>query len=185
MTGAYRTSSTNCLAAVAGTLPLDLEIRQQAAKKNLSRGKISADEMDTITDELLNEWQQRYTSTNKGSWTQKMIPSVKQRYYLPLVLDHYTSQFLTGHEDFKAKLHSFTLVNDPICACDRKPETVNHVLRFCPRTKEPRRKLMQVMSTEGERWPPMNGVFLKSRRLFSALRTFAREALTNREDRLE
>jgi len=183
MTGAYRTSSTNCLAAVAGTLPLDLEIRHQAALRNLAREKISADEKDMIIDELINEWHQRYTSSNKGSWTQKMIPSVRQRYHLPLALDHYTSQFLTGHGDFKAKLHSFNLVNDPNCACGRKPETVDHVLRFCPRTTTPRRKLKDILRAEGESWPPTNGVFLKSRRLFMALKIFAREALTNREDR--
>ncbi|CAI6375299.1 unnamed protein product [Macrosiphum euphorbiae] len=139
--------------------------------------------MDTITYELLNEWQDRYTSTNKGSWTQKMIPSVRQRYHLPLDLDHYTTQFLTGHGDFKAKLYGFKLVNDPICACDRKPETVNHVLRFCPRTASARRKLKLTMREEGEAWPPENGAFLKSRRTFQALKSFAREALTNRIDR--
>ncbi|CAI6354100.1 unnamed protein product [Macrosiphum euphorbiae] len=183
ITGAYKTSSTNCLAAVAGTLPLDLEIRHQAALRDLAREKISNDEMDTITDELVNELQERYTSTNKGSWTQKMIPSVRQRYHLPLVLDHYTTQFLTGHGDFKAKLHSLALIDYPICACDRKPETVNHVLRFCPRTAAARLKLKRIMREEGEAWPPANGAFLKSRRTFSALKSFAREALTNRDDR--
>jgi len=141
ITGAYRTSSTNCLAAVAGTLPLDLEIRHQAAMRDLAREKVSNDEMDTITDELVNEWQERYTSMNKGSWTQKMIPSVRQRYHLPLVLDHYTTQFLTGHGDFK-----------------------------------------RIMREEREAWPPANRAFLKSRRTFSALKSFAREALTNRDD---
>ncbi|CAI6376697.1 unnamed protein product [Macrosiphum euphorbiae] len=183
ITGAYRTASTNCLSAVAGTLPLDLEIRHQAALRNRARERISADEMETITFELLNEWQDRYTSTNKGSWTQKMIPSVRQRYHLPLDLDHYTTQFLTGHGDFKAKLYGFKLVNDPICECDRKPETVNHVLRFCSRTVSARRKLKTTMREEGEAWPPENGAFLKSRRTFQALKSFAREALTNRIDR--
>jgi len=112
-----------------------------------------------------------------------MILSVRQRYYLPLVLDHYTTQFLTGHGDFKAKLFSFKLVNDPICACDRKPETANHVLRFCPRTAKPRKKLKRIMREEGEAWPPADGAFLRSRRTFAALKTFAREALTNRTDR--
>jgi len=183
ITGAYKTASTNCLAAVAGTLPLDLEIRFQTVTSDYRHNKITADERDTAKYELVNEWQDRYTRSVKGCWTKHMIPSVRQRYHLPLVLDHYTTQFLTGHGDFRAKLFSFKLVNDPICACDRKPETVNHVLRFCPRTAEPRRKLKKIMREEGEAWPPADGAFLKSRRTFEALRTFAREALTNRTDR--
>jgi len=108
---------------------------------------------------------------------------VRLRCQLPLKLDYYVTQFLTGHGDFRAKLHSFKLVEDPICECGRMPETVRHVLRFCPRIKEARRKLRKILSEEDEVWPPRDGAFLRSKRTFEALRTFAREDLTNRSDR--
>jgi len=100
-----------------------------------------------------------------------------------MVLDHWTTQFLTGHGDFRAKLHSFTLVPDPICECDRNPETVEHVLRYCPRTKVARTKLRKALRREGVGWPPENGAFLKTKRTYEALATFAKETLTNRSDR--
>ncbi|CAI6353385.1 unnamed protein product [Macrosiphum euphorbiae] len=98
-------------------------------------------------------------------------------------LDHYTTQFLTGHGDFRTKLYGFKLVPDPICECDRKPETVNHVLRFCPRTKSARIRLKRALSDEGVSWPPADGAFLKNKATYEALARFAREALTNRTDR--
>ncbi|CAI6371573.1 unnamed protein product [Macrosiphum euphorbiae] len=131
----------------------------------------------------MNIWQTRYDSSEKGNWTKKMIPSVQARCSLPLKLDHYTTQFLTGHGDFRAKLSSFKLVNDPICGCDRKPEMVTHVLRFCPRTLTARNTLKQVLREEDEAWPPRNGVFLRTKRTYEALRTFSREVLSNRSDR--
>ncbi|CAI6357957.1 unnamed protein product [Macrosiphum euphorbiae] len=93
-----------------------------------------------------------------------MISSVNTRYSLLLELDHYTTQFLTGHGDFYGKLHKFNLVRDPTCECGRNPETVRHVLRFCPRTIAARRKLKKVLSEEGERWPPEKGAFLKTKK---------------------
>jgi len=50
-------------------------------------------------------------------------------------------------------------------------------------TKRARIKLKRKLREEGESWPPRNGVFLKSRKTYEALVTFAREALTNRTDR--
>jgi len=183
ITGAYRTASTNCLAVVAGTFPMDLEVRSQALKRKFARQKITAENMDLEINKLMDEWQERYVRSEKGKWSQKMIPSVSHRCSLPLALDHYTTQMLTGHGDFKAKLHSFKLVEDPICACDRNPETVSHVLRFCPRTKTARTKLKRILRSEGEAWPPRDGAFLKSRKTYEALTAFAREVLTNRTDR--
>jgi len=112
-----------------------------------------------------------------------MILSVWHRYNLPIVLDHWTTQFLTGHGDFRAKLHSFTLDSDPICTCDRKPETANHVLRHCPRTRVARMKLKSALMEEGVGWPPADGAFLTSKKTYEALTTFAKETLTNRSDR--
>ncbi|CAI6354462.1 unnamed protein product [Macrosiphum euphorbiae] len=66
ITSAYATSSTNCLATVAGTLPLDLEIRFQALKRAQSRLRISVEAFTDRTDELMTEWQTRYESTEKA-----------------------------------------------------------------------------------------------------------------------
>lgn len=132
------------MAVAVGTLSLDLEIRQQALKRYYATGKITEDELAEKTDEIMSEWQTSYDETEKGQWTNKMIPSVRVRCSILLVLDHYTVQFLTGHGDFRAKLHHFKLVDDPICACDR-----NHALIHCPRTRQARERLKDVFRGEG------------------------------------
>lgn len=57
------------------------------------------------TEELMSEWQARYESSEKDSWSQMMMPSVRLRCQLPFKLDYYVNQFFTGHGDFRAKLH--------------------------------------------------------------------------------
>jgi len=158
-------------------------VRLHALKRSLQEQVITPVAFATAEDELLDEWQLRYDATQKGNWSKKMIPSVRWRYHLPMRLDHFTTQFLTGHGDFRAKLHSFTLAPDPICVCDRRPETANHVLRFCPRTKRARTTLKKALSDESVSWPPADGAFLKSKAIYEAMVRFAKEALTNCTDR--
>jgi len=184
ITSCYRTASTNCLSAVAGELPLDLEIKRSVIKGKLRRAEITQQEYNTGLDELIGIWQERYDQSDKGEWTKKMIPNVSQRYVLPMRLDHYTSQMLTGHGDFLAQLHRFKLVNNPNCKCNiRGAETVAHVLLKCKRTEQQRVNLKRALNEEGERWPPEDGAFLKSQKTYEALRKFANDSLRYREDR--
>lgn len=183
MTAAYRTASTNCLTAVAGVLPLDLEIRKVALLKRARIGKITQEQYKENVNELLEVWKNRYDTSDKGDWTKVMIPNIRERYGLPMPLDHYTTQLLTGHGDFRSKLYKFKLVASPNCGCRNGSETVQHVMYRCPRTQEDREELKRVMAEENESWPPRNGAFLKTKRTYEALRKFARKVLTNRTDR--
>jgi len=184
ITSAYNTASTNCLTAVAGELPLDLKIIEYVEKRRMKLGLITPDTFREKQDELLEQWQARYIATDKGEWTKRMIPSVVERYHLPLELDHYTSQILTGHGDFRGKLHGFKLVDSPTCECALGgSETVAHVLLKCRRTTSQREELKQALYREGQVWPPADGVFLKSKSLYEALRRFARDSLRDRTDR--
>ncbi|KAG8264054.1 hypothetical protein J6590_019398 [Homalodisca vitripennis] len=45
-------------------------------------------------------------------------------------MDHYLTQFLTGHGNFKANLKRFNLVEEERCECGER-ETANHVLMEC------------------------------------------------------
>jgi len=184
ITSCYKTASTNSLSAVAGVLPLDLEIRKCALGVNLKRGNITKIEYERKLSSLMEEWQERYDNEEKGAWTKKMIPDVRRRYTLPLELDYYTSQMLTGHGDFLAQLYRFKLVSSPNCKCAAGgSETVAHVLLQCRRTETHRIDLIRTMSEEDEEWPPQDGAFLKTRRTYEALRKFARKSLEGRSDR--
>ncbi|KAE9525587.1 hypothetical protein AGLY_014114 [Aphis glycines] len=77
ITSAYKTASTNCLSAVAGVLPLDLEIRRVALKMRCKNNEINHEQYTKGLDALLNKWQEKYDATDKGEWTKYMIPNVK------------------------------------------------------------------------------------------------------------
>lgn len=150
---------------------MDLKINDLLAKSKLKKGECTyAAYIDSQTN-LLNTWQERYTATNKGEWSKKMILSVTHRYKLPLELDHYTSQFLTGHGDFRAKLYSFKLVDSPNCESSLGgSETVAHVLLRCKRMETFRNQIIKKLEEQGKQWPPEDGVFLKSKKSYDALR---------------
>jgi len=104
-----------------------------------------------------------------------MIPDIEKRLELPLEVDHYTSQFLTGHGDFNAKLESFVLQGSGMCRCETEDDTVDHVLFRCPALSA---QGSRVIRTVGEDvWPCPTKVFLDTRSNYCALRRFAREAI--------
>lgn len=55
ITSCYRTASTNCLTAVAGVLPLDLEIRKVALKCRFKNGDINYNKLIGKINELTEE----------------------------------------------------------------------------------------------------------------------------------
>jgi len=183
ITSYYRTASTNCLSAVAGVLPLDLEVRRVALKCRLRNGTIDSRECEDGVQGLVAEWQIRHEETDKGEWIKTMIPDLARRCALLLKMDHYRAQFLTGHGDFKAKLHGFKLVRSTNCACGNGAETVRLVLLACTRTRACREDLMVVMREEQVPWPPKKGAFLSTRRTYEALRKFSKKCMEHRTDR--
>lgn len=117
ITGAYRTTSTDALQMVAGKMPLDLEIRYSALGKDMRAGVISREDLTRQYENLLDIWQARWDVSAKGRWSYAMMPDVRDRLGKPLELDHYGTQFLTGHGDFNSKLESFALRNSGLCRC--------------------------------------------------------------------
>lgn len=183
ITGAYKTTSTAALQVLAGALPLDLELKVQAAKQKVRQGTWTDEDLVRTRQDALSEWQARWVNSKSGEWTRTMIPDVRERYMLPLEQDHYTSQIMTGHGDFRGKLHSFKLVESPGCTCGQGSETVQHVLFRCIRADTERDTLRRIMLGQGQDWPPTEGAFIRTRATYEALRTFARKALKERSDR--
>lgn len=175
LTGAYRTTSTDALQVVAGQMPLDLEIRWHVVRTNRKAGRISEEEMRDQWDRLLDVWQDRWDVSEKGRWTHSMIPDIRRRLELPLEVDHYVCQFLTGHGDFNAKLTSFALRGTGGCRCGTEDETVDHVLYRCPALSAERSRIIRLIGEDA--WPCPTKVFLDTRSNYCALRRFAREAI--------
>src|SRR5262249_15681856 len=51
--------------------------------------------------------------------------------------------FLTGHNKLKYHMHKMNLADSSVCrGCDNAPETAKHVLCWCPRLRDSRRKCL-------------------------------------------
>jgi len=120
ITKAYRIASTEALQVLAGILPLDLELEARAAVERLrteeKEGKVTVDISRQRQVEAWasarHQWQTRWRDSTKGRWTERWFPSIETRLQRPWVKpDHYVSQLMTGHGDFKASLHRFCLAN--------------------------------------------------------------------------
>jgi len=91
VTGAYKTTSTDALQVTAGCLPLDLELRLLATKEKVRLCKTHIERIEQTEDEVLKIWQDRWISSNKGRWTFECFPDVKERYWIPIELDHFVT----------------------------------------------------------------------------------------------
>jgi len=139
--------------------------------------------MDKLASEtiMLDQWQEKWDNSIKGRWTYKFFPDVRQRKQLPIPIDHYIAQIVTGHGDFNGKLRQFNLSESPQCSCGHEEEMVDHLLFDCTNYDDIRSKLKDSLSICGIEWPFEPSVIVTSRVAWSALGKFAAEALTRKE----
>ncbi|KAL7289441.1 hypothetical protein TKK_0016637 [Trichogramma kaykai] len=143
---AYRTASTASLQICTGLLPLDLESIRWRLRAKIKRGASfklygvafwegdnKRQALERVETLLFDPWQERWLATSKGEATKRFFPRIANRIEKDFIeLDHYVSQFLTGHGDFSYRLHAFRLVVSPLCSCGAD-ETDRHVLLVCER----------------------------------------------------
>ncbi|KAE9543565.1 hypothetical protein AGLY_002365 [Aphis glycines] len=177
VTGAYRTAPTEGLQGVAGLLPLDLQILWEGIRQEARQGEITSGTQEELQQDLINIWQDRWNKSTKARWTYKMIPDIKTRMSTLLELDHYVVQYITGHGDFAAKLHSLGLRETPSCNCGLEDEDPEHAIFNCSNTIEERNNLTRKVTEAGFNWPCDISTFVKTRALFEAFKKFAKETL--------
>jgi len=97
-------------------------------------------------------------------------------------LDHYTTQFLTGHGDFNDKLASFNLVGCGLCRCREERETVVRMLFKCALLDDDRDRLRARVCPNGEEWPCNVREFVVTKAKYKALRRFAKEAIRKKRE---
>lgn len=176
ITGAHQTTAFDSLAVIAGVLPLDLEVRWQAFK---AENKHSNDDTKEIEhSNIIEQRQLRWSNSSKRRLTHEFIPSIRQRLATLLLLNHFEVQMLSGHGNFRDKLFSFVLVNDPYCLrCNNLPETPKHVIFVCTRNTHERESLKTAVTNNGHQWPCTLDVFLSTRIIYEPFFKFTTVAL--------
>jgi exonuclease III len=141
---AYKTVSTAALLVIAGTPPIDLLARErnEIHKKGVKKKKEER-------EKTYEKWQERWDGSKEGAWTRKLIPSIKEWIENGATgVDHYTSQFLTGHGSFGSYLQRIKKIDKAECAyCAEEEDTPEHLLT-CPRWREEMGNLKNVLGEE-------------------------------------
>jgi len=178
ITGAYRSMSTAALQVLAGTPPLDLELEWLAARedvKHLPEG-LRVETLRRASTKLLDAWQSRWSTSQKGRWTHECFPDIRHRLTLPIALGHEIAQFLTGHGNFQSKLAELGLRPSPHCSCGNGNEDVRHVLYDCTIHDAHRASLELAANRAGFLWPTAMRDLVSRKDTYAALVKFAKEA---------
>lgn len=132
---AYRTVSTAAAQLLAGTIPIDLLVRERSLIYD--RGK---EEVKNIRDETMKLWQERWDSATSGSWTKRLIPKVERwtgRKHGET--DFHLTQVLSGHGCFEHFLHKIGRRRSAVCIfCHEEDDTAEHTFFNCPSWKTER-----------------------------------------------
>lgn len=193
VTKAYRTISYGAVQVIAGIWPIDLEIEKRKIKykirtgqnvmfegKTWERGDEEEEMLEFVDRKLIEKWDERWRTDPKGRVTAEFFPRASDRLQADWIkLDHWVVQFLSGHGDFKEKLHSFALTERPECECGERDD-VWHVLESCEIFKEEREKMRRGMGREEgmiHRWE-----YVGSAENYKHFKEFAREVLKRRQE---
>lgn len=138
VTGAYRSVSNDALCVLAGQIPIDLLV-EEVEQRLLGHGEqqIGPKDKSALRERTLVAWQVRWDVSSKGRNTYAVFPEVRERLrckWLPV--NHFTSQFLTGHGNFRWRLHSLALAESPLCVVCGLDDTSAHVLTECLKTED-------------------------------------------------
>lgn len=171
---AYRTTSTDALQVICGLIPIDILAIEYFFRYKVRTGenfgyedfnfnshinkKLAYKKLREISMDL---WQKRLETSEKGRNNFLFFPSIKDR----LKLKHYnpdfrSTQFVSGHGDFNAKLNSFKLTESDLCICGES-EDGNHILYECREYEEIRSQLKQECIKKYFRWPIEASEFVK------------------------
>lgn len=188
LSGAYRTVASDALPVLAGALPIDLEIREVLTKKCLTRGRPATHHgielipggavslpglLRVMRERTLREWQERWDRSNTGRWTYSFFPSVKLRMEGAYITkDHYVTQLLSGHGEFRGRLHSLALSPHPNCACGDTNQTAEHILWHCEIMTDAREEMLDGLQVVTR--PVWNADLVSNKVNFECLRKFTR-----------
>lgn len=185
-----RTVSTEAMQVLAGALPWDLAALRLAMRYKYRRGltllatdllteeeAAGAQALKLIDERVNDEWQRRWTTSEKGRVTHAFIPSVGATTH---EFDPPTrcAFILTGHGSMNAYLQKHTGAESAECGCGYAREDWSHILASCPRYDD-LRDLRRMRVTIVDQQIDVSLV-LSSRDSFEALVEFAQMAFIRR-----
>ncbi|CAL7932936.1 unnamed protein product [Xylocopa violacea] len=176
-------------------LPIDLEIRYAAYRYKIRRKRTFEIEQYVHTEtsnteatiarietHLMTTWQQRWNDSDTGRHTYSLLPDVRSRMDMSwLYLNHYMTQFLSGHGDFAQYLFKSRISINRYCGCGEE-ETAIHAILHCTQHEEERKRLQTKYREVNLPWPPDTPDILKQQTYKELARTI--EEILKKKEKL-
>ena len=120
---------------------------------------------------ISKEWEQCWQSTTKASQTKQFFPEIKDRNQLDSLKPNYiTTQYLSGHGNFRSYLKRFGHSETDLCDCGDNIQTPSHLIYDCILYSEERHQLNNAMHRSGHSLVPPK--LLKEETLFKEFLIF-------------
>ena len=129
VTKGYRTVSREALTVLAGVMPIDLKALEREQLYNIRVGR--GGNRVQIRREAMIKWQERWDRAETGRRTYQLFPDVSERLRKKIDVNHYVTQFLTGHGNFAAYLKRFGIRDNELCGRCNVVDTPEHVIYDC------------------------------------------------------
>ncbi|KAJ8866467.1 hypothetical protein PR048_032310 [Dryococelus australis] len=115
------------------------EITRNICGENSNRDVLGLSLAATVATERNGPGRGKAVPCNKGAQNHILqeLQDIRARMKIKWInVNHYSVQLFTGHGKFKAKLHSFRLVQSPLCDVCGVDDAVQHVIMECLKTKD-------------------------------------------------
>ena len=187
ITKAYKTASLESLFVAARALPIDLLLEQSTARHNIRIGRnakinnveIEGNEKNAIEQtktQIVEMWQAKWNSSYKGRTTYSFLNYSRERMTMKWIRpNHYCTQVLTGHGNFRARLASLGLAENDDCSYCGGTDTAKHLLTECPEFEPQRVALMDIIGNH--EWPEAAHQLVATDEAFRVFTDFCKETL--------
>jgi hypothetical protein len=89
-------------------------------------------QITTVATELkkegLTKWQRHWESTDRGALCRSFFPTVEERLKLKIPMTPEYTGIVSGHGKTKAYLHTFKLIDNPMCSCNGTAQSSEHLI---------------------------------------------------------
>lgn len=174
----YRTVSGDAIGVIAGIAPIDLLAKDRNRLYQTRKGM-----GPPRTDEnTMEEWQHRWSSSDKGRWTYRLIPDInKWQSRRHGEVNFHLTQVLSGHGCFAEYLHRFGKLNSPECwYCGHVSDDAAHTVFACDawysRRNNAEKLLNVILKPEN-----MIEIMLRSRDNWGTINTLVYEIMSSKE----
>lgn len=127
--GAYRTISRDAVLAIAGIVPIELQVRERTELYATPKEERNEQEARRRT---LGRWDDEWRGPGKGTWTRKLIQNLRN--WLGRKhgeVNYFLTQALSGHGCFQNYLHGIGKAPTDRCTYCGETDSPEHTLFHC------------------------------------------------------